>query len=217
MPRYRSRDLNPVGRDTDFMTQYDGLNPLLYQITVCPHCFYAEKYTQFEKALTSPKKAELEKQKAHRAEIAKDFFQTEERNFANAVKSYELAAQCSLAKKAPSEEVAGHYLRAAWLGRQFEHPIIEEHYLTLALEYFKKAYFEEDPKFGKLGEVGYLYVMGELARRLKKYDEALKYFARVIEHPEIERFAEVERLTRDAWQLTKEERNKNKKNIEDLL
>ncbi|MEW5692939.1 MAG: DUF2225 domain-containing protein [Candidatus Hydrogenedentota bacterium] len=212
-PRIKSRDIKSVKRDTDFMYYYEGVNPLYYQITVCPQCLYSDKYTSFEKL--SPYKAErVRNDYEQRKNIAGKYNFDGIRNFACVIKSYELAALCGISRKAKSDEIAGFYLRAAWVAREQEKTEIELHYLSLAYQFYLKAYQVEYTKFGKLGEVGFIYLIGEIARRLKKYDEALKFFSKVIEHPDIKKSHEIERLTRNAWQETKALKSEVKEKID---
>ncbi|MGQ9631306.1 MAG: DUF2225 domain-containing protein [bacterium] len=65
----RSRYYTRVGQDTDLRPIYRGLNPILYDIWVCPFCFYASREEDFDK-LSEEEKREMIEHIDERAQIA---------------------------------------------------------------------------------------------------------------------------------------------------
>ena len=101
--------------------------------------------------------------------------------------------------------LGGMYLRAAWISRDFKKEVLEKHYLILARDAYKTAYEKENVmSFGKFGECGLIYIIADLSLRLNRLEDALRFYSRVVQHSEIKRFRELDRMSRDGWMRVKE-------------
>ena len=192
-------------RDEDFCTHYKKHNPIFYEIFVCPFCGYAASEASFNEL----GKNELQKLK----EVFSGFKVTrsfcEERSINDAIDSFKLALYANKSKVAKDSIIAGTCLKLAWLYRYLGDEK-ETAYLEFALENYKKAYDVEDFPIGSFDEITIQYLLGELCRRLKKYDEAITWLGKAVMNPERSKNPRTEKMAREQWALVKEEYKKNK-------
>ena len=199
---------------TDFHIVYNEENPLLYQIMVCPGCLTAFRRDEWDN-LRPFLVEKLVGIQSELKEIGGKFDFSKPRDFSLGVKSYELASLCYQTIGKKSDIVGGMYLRAAWIARDNKKIPLETHFLTLALKNYRQAYEKENVlSFGKFGECGLIYIIADLSLRLNIFEQALRFYSRVIEHPEIKRFRELERMVRDGWTRAKELRKSASENPE---
>lgn len=191
--------VKPAARDSDFCQHYEGLNPLYYDVWACPECWYAAKRKEFLDVKPVAKKklqdALLQNKGRH-----KEFNFNDYRDVNLAIASFELAVPCYEMKDASDEVLAGLYLRAAWLCREVKQTVREVEFLKKAAQHYLQFFEWKSEASSKLGEVGLMYILGELYRRIGEYREAVRWFGRLVIHDEIKKSPEIERLTREAWQ-----------------
>lgn len=160
-----------LSQDTDFMPIYDGLNPLLYEVSVCPHCGYA-----YHKSLTRTYGPFLELIKeSYIKRIKKVRNLCNERTIEDAITSFQLAY---LVAKFSMEEpivLANFALKIAWLCRLKKDLKAEMRYLRSARELFYKSQTSD-----KESEERMQYLVAEISLRLGDIEEAKRGFSRLI-------------------------------------
>lgn len=201
--RVRSSACVVVKRDTDFCISYRDINPLHYSIHVCPHCHYAALDKSFSEPLNPNEKARLQKGlellKSEEPDLGK------ERNAKLALRANELAIQSAQIKKAGPGTIGSLFLRAAWFARELKNNEIEQKYIEQARVLYKESYEKERLREGKMSEARMMYIIGELNRRTGNYQEAIRWFSRVVTNKDVKREPEIERLARDQWDMAKEQ------------
>ncbi|MGE5404815.1 MAG: DUF2225 domain-containing protein, partial [Candidatus Saccharibacteria bacterium] len=58
---------------------------------------------------------------------------------------------------------------------------------------------------GNLDRLSFMYLIGELHRRLKKYDDSIYWFNKVITDKDIKKNIRLDKLTREQWQLARQQ------------
>lgn len=182
-------------KDTDFCTYYRDVNPMLYEVYVCPHCGYAAHADHFENIDADGKKAVL--QNVSRHWVSRDY--GGERTLEQALECYKLALLCAQLKKDKPSALAGLCMRIAWLYRFIGDESEERRFMQAALENYTAAY-ERQFDDGGMSEINLLYIIGELYRRLGDPAKAVQWFSRVVGHEDRNKNALVVSMAREQWQ-----------------
>ncbi|MFZ5351608.1 MAG: DUF2225 domain-containing protein [Bacillota bacterium] len=193
-------------KDSDFCTHYKNHNPIFYEIFVCPFCGYSASESSFED-LTKNEVQRL-KEVFSGFRVSRSF--CDERNISDAIDSFKLALYTSKSKEAKDSIIAGTCLKIAWLYRYLG-DAKERTFIEYALENYVKAYNVEDFPIGSFDEITMQYIMGELSRRLGKYDDAILWLSKAVSNPERSKNPRIEKMAREQWALAKEEYKKVKK------
>lgn len=192
MLKFRPGKVKLMGSDTDLRPKYEKADPLKYDAIVCTNCGYAGLSRYFEK-VTGKQIKEIKEQiysnfkGIHHPE---DMY-----TYDDAIARYELALASSVVKNAKNSERAYTALKYAWVIRGKRESIgadksrvdeIKELYLAeldglqVAYEGFTLALAKETtPICGMDGDT-VMYILADLARRLKKYDEAARLVGTLI-------------------------------------
>ncbi len=111
----RESRLKQRERTEELRVLYQDIEPLLHNIWICPDCYYAMRYNEFEK-INEIQKKNLANQTAQRKEKFKLNFGGR-RTTGFALKAYKIAIECcdSLGKNKVEERIAGMWLNMAWL------------------------------------------------------------------------------------------------------
>lgn len=187
-------------RDEDFFIHYQGVNPYLYAIWVCPHCGYAAPeniFTEINKEGVDTIALALKGK-----EIKINF--TGERTFEIGIAGYKLAIYCCELQECKDSLLAGLYLKTAWLYRHLG-DLREKDYLAKSLEHYKLAYDQEPLPLGNLTDLALRYLIGELYRRLGDHREAIQWFNRVVIDSKSKFEPKIAKMAREQWRLAKEE------------
>lgn len=189
----RSNKVKAVSQDTDLRSKYQPADALKYDALMCPNCGYAALSRFFNFML--PAQAKMIKENISEnfkgIEIKGDFYTYDE-----AIARHQLALACAVVKKAKNSEKAYTCLKLAWLfrGKAENLPKDTENYdevikelqeeelelLNNAYEGFTSAYSTEDFPMCGMDETTMNYLMAELARRTKRYDEAKRLITKVL-------------------------------------
>jgi hypothetical protein len=124
-----------------------------------------------------------------------------ERNWQQALETFQLALLCAQIKEEKSRVIAGILHHIAWLYRERGDKEMENRFLQFALDAYIESFKEED---GDELNARLMYMIGELNRRLKNYYEAVKWFGRVINDKRI-MDAGMIKLSREMWATTRED------------
>lgn len=203
--KVRTRPLRIKKREDDFNTIYKNINPNYYYIWVCPVCGYSATEKEFDNIkrdeITIIRNVISSKWKE------RDFGGV--RTFQEAEESFKIALLIAQILKKPKAYIGGICLRLAWLYREAKNAK-EQEFLGHALESFEEAYQTERIDDFGLDEVSVTYLNGELNRRLGYYKDAIKWYGKTLEHPDIKRKRHIQLKAREQWGMAREQYNENK-------
>ena len=163
-------------KDSDFLIRYQNINPLLYEVWVCPFCGYAAlkskfpKLKSYEKNLIILKICNQWKGKKYPPIITEEL----------AIERYKIALLNAIVTESRDSTKAYICLKIAWIYRLLQKTEEEQEFLVKALEGFLLAYENEITPFYGLDTYSLMYLIGELYRRTKDYDNAIIWYSRVI-------------------------------------
>ncbi|MBP1962595.1 DUF2225 domain-containing protein [Paenibacillus aceris] len=183
--------------DADFCVHYKDINPDYYVVRICPYCGYAHTENFSDKWKPAQREAFNEK-------VTKNWSRRSysgERTWDETVQSYKLALLSAQIKEEKSRVIAGLLHHLAWLYRSKGDWEQEKRFLTFALEAYIHVYENEGMD---LNNARLMYLMGELNRRLGRYNEAVKWFSRIINDRKIMDAAMI-RASREQWTITRED------------
>ncbi len=187
-------------KDEDFCIHYKSYNPTFYEIFVCPFCGYSASESSFNQL--TPAESKTLKDAFSGFNVARSF--CGERNINDAIDSYKLALYTSKSKRARESIIAGICLRIAWLYRVAEDEK-ERTFLEYALNNYKNAYYSERFPIGNFDEITLQYLIGELLRRVGKFEEAVSWFSKAVANPLKNINPRIEKIAREQWGLAKEQ------------
>lgn len=167
-----------LGRDTDFLANYEGINPLFYEIWVCPVCHFSAYREDFNKVEPGHMDACVALTEALRKGPPTDFAKPERTLFI-ALASFRIALRYYEARHASDEIMGGLCLRLAKLCRLGGDRQREYAYLEQALGHYLKATLEDQPTKFEEGMLPYL--VGELHLRVGDSPLAVDWFRKVLE------------------------------------
>ncbi|NLK34432.1 MAG: DUF2225 domain-containing protein [Gracilibacteraceae bacterium] len=194
-------------RDEDFCIHYMDLNPMYYDIFVCPCCAYAAPENTFREL--TEEEAGILKEAFSGRKVGRSF--CSERSLDDAIAAYKLAIYTAELRKASAGTLAGLCLKLAWLFR-FKGDKQEELFLGYSLRNYLEAFNKEPLPIGNLNEISLMYLIGELSRRLGKLNEAITWFGKAVVSPERKENPKIEKLAREQWALTRSQHMESEKN-----
>ncbi|RLQ96526.1 DUF2225 domain-containing protein [Falsibacillus albus] len=201
--KIRSRFVKVENLDSDFCPNYQApasINPILYNVHVCPSCGYSS--TEDFNTFFVPVIKEALIEKVSNAWKPRDY--GGQRDIPTAITTYKLAVICGLHRREKKVTIAGLYLRIAWLYRLLEQKDCENRFMGLAAKEYTQSYSEDDYKGTQMSEERILYMIAELYRRLDQNEEAVRYFSRVIEKQQHSMDKKVIELAKEQWHEMKE-------------
>jgi len=191
-------------RDSDFCVHYETVNPLYYEAWVCENCGYSALADKFSDI--TPKEADLLKKnlmprwKKHSLGGV--------RNEDTAIEAFKLVLISHQYRGVKAIEMAKVCIRIAWMYRFKGDEAEEKKFLGYALEYYVRAYENERLPGDKSDECTCMYMIGELYFRTGNYDEAVKWFSRLIGSEEARKKPALIEAAREQFQLVKEKLKK---------
>lgn len=191
-----------ISMDTDFRMQYEGVNPYLYVVWLCPHCGYAAPDTCFAPLMESEKATLLKNLQGKEVGINLQG----ERTVDQALASYKLAIYFGELRKIPQSQIAGLFLKMAWLYRDKEDAELEQACLKKAVEHYMEAYSTERFPIGKMTQNTLGYLVANLLDRIGEYEQAATWLGKVVNQKSSGE-AKVREMARDLWQSLKEKRS----------
>ena len=195
--KVRTSKLRMVKRDADFMTYYEGENPLLYNVFVCPHCGYAAMEEKFTHINFSEKK--MIKNTITPKWNKRDF--SGKRTVSDGIEVYKLALITGEVLDYKSYDLANICLRICWLNRMADDEDEEKRFAILARDLYKYSYTNESIN---MEETALAYLIGELSRRMGEKGEALSWYNTALQNPSVKNNAALENMIREQWQIAKE-------------
>jgi len=198
--RVRRRKQQVLKRESDFNIIYKDVNPLHYLVWICPNCGYSATESEYDE-LTKQEKALLYEN------VSKKWRQRDYggiRSLEEVEESYKLAIIIGRLLKKPKAYVGSLSLRLGWFYREIEEKEKENTFLLHTLKYFQEAYQEEPLPMAGLDEISIAYLIGELHRRQGNVRDAIQWYGKALEHPDIKNKRQIQIMAREQWRLAKE-------------
>ncbi len=191
---------------TDMAKKYIDINPLIYEIWVCPECLYAAYRKESFLDSSGITRNNFIKNVDLCRKLARgcDFHQP--RTYELGIVSFKLGLLTLQEKpQVSAARYAMFFTRLAWLYRWKDNKEEEMRYLKLALSRYEDAYTKElSPEIGSIGETGLVYTIAEMYRRLGHTQKACEYFMKVITDKKMTGDPQYIRMARDMLSFAKE-------------
>ena len=194
----RSGKLRSLGTDRDLRPLYDQMDPLKYDVVICPHCGYAA-LTRFFGGLTAGQI------KAIKENISANFHPVKEEKetytYEEALYRYKLCLANTIVKHGKVSEKAYICLKAGWLLRSMGEnldPAVEDYnkkmqeikeqekdFLKNALDGLITARQTESYPICGMDEVTLEYLIAVLAMEFEKYDISSRLIYNILNTPTV--------------------------------
>lgn len=200
--KIRSRFVRVTSHESDFKPVYadSTINPILYNVSVCPHCGFA--FTdEFSSYFAPGVKDEISK-KITSLWSGRSFGDV--RTFEEAIETYKLAYVSASVKKEKSLTIAGIMLRIAWLYDDMEDVEAAKRFRKVSRDLYINAYSAGDHAGTQMSETRVLYLMAELSHRIGDSEEAIRNLSRVIESQRTSTEPQIIKLAKERWQEIRE-------------
>ncbi|MGE5615099.1 MAG: DUF2225 domain-containing protein [Bacillota bacterium] len=199
--KVKSRAYKVKERDTDFCVHYEGINPLYYDAWVCGNCGYAAQADKFLEI--SSREADIIKKMITPKWKKRGF--DGERSIDTAIEAFKLVLLNNQLRGVKASELAKVCIRIAWLYRfKGDEEEKENEFLRYALRYYTEVYEKERFPVDKLDEYTCMYMIAELHIRTGNYDDAVKWFSKLISSAEARKKPALMEAARDRFQMVKE-------------
>lgn len=186
-----------IRRDADFCSYYKEENPDYYVVRVCPECGFASTENSADKLAEWQRKA-FNEQVGSRWKT-RDF--GEKRSWETALETYKLALICAQSIKDKERIVASILHHIAWMYRYQGDTVQEQRFLRYSLNEYIRV-FENDGMGGN--DARLMYLIGELNRRVGDFNDAVKWFSRLINDQKVVDAAMI-RAAREQWALLRQQ------------
>ncbi len=183
-----------VGTDKDLRPRYDGIEPLKYEVTMCPVCGYASLNKDWG-MLTDNQCKNVRKEIS--ASFRPDDKEYEIYSYDDALKRYQMALANSIVKQSKNSDKALICLKAGWLLRSKWESLdpeaenypndvseamgLESEFLENALEGLMTARANEAPPICGMDELTVDYLIAALSVRFEKYEQAAKLISKILQ------------------------------------
>lgn len=184
--------------DEDFCIHYKTINPIFYEVNVCPKCGYS-----FNSSTFGPVKAEVRGSLTRAlGEMWKSTNYCGQRSIEEATGTFNLAIECQRLRGADDSSMGKLFLKRGWLYRYQNKKDPEHRDLESALKHLYKSYDSVTPENPK-EEMNLMFLMGQLNLILGNEKEAVKWFILVTQHPQKSTYPYLVNRARDKWQETR--------------
>lgn len=203
--KVRSKSIKIEHTESDFHPIYadNHVNALYYNVFVCQHCGFS--FTEdFNKYFAPGVKEQLNEQVCEKW-IPHNF--KGERTVFQAIQAYKLALLCATIKKEKYVITSGLTLRLAWLYRSLKNEGQEKRFLKMSRDHYMESFSTEDYASTQMSGVRVMYMIAELSRRLGDYENATRFFSRVIESQRVGGEAKLVDMAKEQWDLVREARD----------
>jgi len=172
-----------IGTDFDLRPSYEGIDPVKYDVQLCPYCGYAALGRYFPNIGTG--QAKLIKENISK-NVQLHRYAGETYSYEEAVERYKLCLANAVVKRARTSEKAYICLKTAWLLRGYQEELSseseqnnakikelkqeEENYLQNALDGLVEARSTESSPICGLDDHTVDYLLAQLYFHFKKYD-----------------------------------------------
>lgn len=201
--KVKSKFARVVKMDDDLYNHYEPVNPLFYEINVCPRCGYSFN-DENSGPISDKARDEIEKVLAT-SRRKKDFCGM--RNIDLAVESFKLAIICQMARRVRDSQKGMLYLKLGWLYRASNDQENENICRGEAVKFLTSS-FEKESFNDQKSEINIMYLIGVLNRMMGNYKEAAVWLDRVLRHPMRRSYSGVVNRARENWHALREEMKK---------
>lgn len=198
--KVRASRLRLIKRDEDFLSYYEGENPLKYNIFLCPNCGYAATEGKFNLITKEEKEIILK-------EITSKWNKRSyggKRTVDEAIITYKLALYIGQLLDYKKIDLGSLCLSLAWLYRIKGEENEERRFLTLTKDFYEEGFYGESLIGTNMDELKLSYLIGEINRRLGEKDGAVKWFNTALSNPNINSNPMLEKMVREQWRLARE-------------
>jgi len=207
-PKVRSKYLHIKQVDKDYCKYYESINPLYYEVMVCPQCSFAyNEEIQKSIHMSDKQRQEIKSrlQTVLQDRSLKDYSGV--RNLDQAIETFLLALFALEGRHAQSSKKGMLYLKIAWLYRYKNDETKELKYIEKALSSLTSAYEKEiftDPQT----EINTTYLIGALYFKTGNYQEAARWLDRVLRRQGKPALPAVVKQARELWVELRQELRK---------
>ncbi|MCD7835569.1 MAG: DUF2225 domain-containing protein [Lachnospiraceae bacterium] len=182
-----------MGTDFDLRPRYEGIDPVKYDVWLCPNCGYAALGRYFTSVGSG--QAKLIRENISR-NVQLHRYDGDIYTYGEAVERYKLCLANAVVKKAKTSEKAYICLKSAWLLRGYQEELMsdaeqkeaelkelkqeEESYLQNALEGFAEARSTEASPICGMDEHTVDYLLAQLYFHFKKYDMSARLVSELL-------------------------------------
>ena len=198
--KVRASKLRLIKRDEDFLSYYEGENPLKYNVFICPNCGYAATEGKFLSISRKDKEIILN-------EITSRWNKRSygnKRTIDEAIITYKLALYIGQLLDYKKIDLGSLCLNLAWLYRIKGQEDEEIRFLGFTKDLYKEGFYKESLVDTNMDELKLGYLLGEINKRLGNKDEAIKWFNSILSNPNINSNPMLEKMVREQWRLTRE-------------
>jgi len=197
-PKVLSKYVQTLKMDYDFCQHHKHINPLFYEMMVCPVCGFAFNEEIFGMRL---KKEQLEEIKSRlmafwQENTLKDYNGV--RTLEDAIETFLLAIFSLKGRPVKKSQMGMLYLKIAWLYRYKAEEVQERKYIEKAIADLSLA-FEKENFSNVKSEINTAYLLGVLNMNTGNYQEAARWLDRVLRHPSKSMFPMIINQTRELW------------------
>lgn len=211
--KVRTSALRVSKRDEDFCPYYEGENPLFYGVFICYHCGYAALEGNFSKKRLEDDRRKIIDNITPRWNKRS---YGEKRNLEEAIQVYKLGLLCSNILEEKNSIIGKICLRLSWFYRYRGEIEEEKKFIQYTIDSFEKSFTTERINDEEYDEIIILYLLGELDRQIGNYNEALKWFDKVLTHKDINKKRHIKIKAREQWSLTRTQYKDQKKVVESV-
>lgn len=198
---YKNKSQALKEKESDFHEVYEKFDPIMYDVYVCPACFFAASTNEFDKLKARDMETLFDDKRSSNVDFNKN------RDTEMAIESFDLAIHCKEITEKPNEALlANLYIKKAWLYRNMGAKEEEIENLKEALQFYEKKYLTASSVSGALSENGLAYLIAELSRRIGDYNKAQKYFGILINSQEAKKEKYIYSLAKRQYEMLKEDR-----------
>lgn len=181
----------PDYSDIDLKQNYKNIEPLKYDIILCPRCGYASVERYFDRVSVQAQRDIL---KSITSSLGISFEDKDELDFEDAITRYKFALLSCQVKKVKDSEIGFLMLKFGWLYRSYARETedtekkvkleSQEHfYLENALNYFLKAREKENGEICGMEETTFDCLLASMAVNLRREDVASRLISALLSHP----------------------------------
>lgn len=165
--------------ENDFRKIYKGFEPLWYNIWMCPYCYYAKHYSEFESVSDACYKIIKEDAKRLQDKIEINASSILDINFVFA--SYYMALYWSRLCNDNPLKIANLWIALSWLYKDVgDEEMYKEAYEEAFLNYYDAYYNSKTIELSAAQEQQMCILLGELFYRKGEKDKALKHFRHAV-------------------------------------
>ncbi|MDR3596054.1 DUF2225 domain-containing protein [Clostridium sp.] len=172
----KSKSPRISSKDSDFFIRYSVVNPYFYDVIICNSCGYAALRSDFDNIKSYKKELVF-------SNVTPKWKPREYPDILDeklAIERYKLALLNAVLLNLSDSTKAMISLKISWMYRLLENNTQETTFLSQALEGFNDAYIKEVfPLYGMQRDA-FMYLLGELNRKIGHYQDALLWFSKTI-------------------------------------